>query len=540
MRITAVVNQKGGSGKTTTAINLAAVYARRGLRTLLVDMDPQAHCSAGLGVPDGQLEMSIGDALLADLGPNFDPTPLLWEVARNFHLAPSTMRLAALESPNGGLYALPDRDRRLANLLKILSSRFDRCLIDCPPTIGMLTYNALRAARETLIPVETGFFSMRGAEKQWTTIHRLIERLDRPIACHILPTIHRTGSKLSREILGSLRKRFAGQIIPMEIEEHDELRESASFGQPVVEYAPNSPAHLQFERLADWLEDHIPTGQVEIEVMRPSTAPTSSMATQVFARSATPQRGTYDSAPADVFNDPRDNPDSDTTLPRVPAMARPIGARAAEMALRVRSLVQVREEQSQQRETAREESAEHGAMAQTVEATPEQMETMEQLPRPAVMPDPQLPRQSCVMLEPPVPQMETESQVSEAAQTAREHEIVTQPAQSTTKPAAGSIESVYGVRQVSDGVLFVQPGFVGSRVCIAGDFNGWSTDATPLRFDPVLKVHHAIIHIAQGRHRYRLVVDGRWVTDQYNPIQERNSFGEANSVLDVTTKRRES
>jgi len=146
------------------------------------------------------------------------------------------------------------------------------------------------------------------------------------------------------------------------------------------------------------------------------------------------------------------------------------------------------------------------------------------------------PRQSCVVM---APSEQEQAQAREAAQSSAV-QTSSDVQQSTTKPAAGSIESVYGVRQVSDGVLFVQPGFVGSRVCIAGEFNGWSTDASPLRFDPVLKVHHAIIHIAEGRHRYRLVVDGRWVTDQYNPIQERNSFGEANSVLDVTTKRRES
>jgi cellulose biosynthesis protein BcsQ len=536
VRIIAVVNQKGGSGKTTTAINLAAVYARRGLRTLLVDFDPQAHCSAGLGVPDNQIEMSVGEALLADLGPGFDPSPLLWEVARNFHLAPSTMRLAALESPNGGLYQLPDRDRRLAGLLRILGPRFDRCIIDCPPTIGMLTYNALRAAREALIPVETGFFSLRGAEKQWTTICRLIERLDRPIACHILPTIHRPGSRLACEILASLRKRFAGQIIPMEIEEHDELRESASFGQPVMEYAPNSLAHQQFEQLVDWLEDHMPTTGVEIEIVPQAESWRGGSSTNGVWR----ERDESASAPADVFNEPCAVPArSGGGRPQVSDFVRPVGARAAEMALKVRSLLQARGEVA--RETVRETlGSPIVAAPQREQAAPERVAQGATAPQPPMQSQP-IVRRSCVVLETSETSraLPTAPPAAAGACDAAQPCTTSTPAASTTT-APGSIESVYGVRAVSEGVLFVQPGSVGSRVCIAGEFNGWSAEATPLRFDPVLKVHHAIVHIAEGRHRYRLVVDGRWINDQYNSHSEHNEFGELNSVLEATSRRRES
>ena len=272
MRTIAVVNQKGGCGKTTSAISLAAVYARRGLRTLLVDADPQAHCAAGLGVPEKRIEYSIGEAMMAVPVGEFDRAALIWEVARNLDLVPSTMRLAALEAPGGGLHEKPDKDCRLHRVLEKLAEHYDRCLIDCPPMIGLLTFNALRAAREALIPVETGYFSLKGAERQWETIQRVIRRLGRPIACHLLPTLHDPHLELARDILAALRRRFAGQILPVVIHEHDELREAASMGQAIVEYAPESAASREYEALADWLEEHPVQPAAEIEIVRCSSA----------------------------------------------------------------------------------------------------------------------------------------------------------------------------------------------------------------------------------------------------------------------------
>jgi len=267
VRTIAIVNQKGGCGKTTTAINLAAVFAHRGLRTLLVDMDPQSHCATGLGVPDEQIKMSVGDALLKADSEDLDIASHVWEVAGNLDLLPSTMRLAGLEAPGGGLHELPDRDRRLAILLARLDDRYDRCLIDCPPAIGLLTFNALRASREALIPVETGFFSLRGAEKQWRTIRQLVERIGRPIACHLVPTLYNEDSALATDILAALRRQFAGLVIPVVVHEDEVVREATSFGQPVIEYAPQSRARDDLEKLADWLEDHPPHSGVQIEIV---------------------------------------------------------------------------------------------------------------------------------------------------------------------------------------------------------------------------------------------------------------------------------
>ena len=254
VRTFAIVNQKGGCGKTTTSINVAAVYARRGFRTLLVDMDPQAHCAAGLGVPEEQIELSIGDALTATHDATMEKDKYLWEITPNLHLAPSTMMLSALEAPGGALQNMPDKDRRLESLLQSWGKSFDRCVIDCPPNIGLLTYNSLRASTEALIPVETGFFSLRGARRQRKTIEALIARIGKPIDCRIIPSIHRP-SPLARTLLLRLQESFGSEVSPTVIRDHETLREAASFGQPVIDFAPGCEAEHDFEALVSWLEE---------------------------------------------------------------------------------------------------------------------------------------------------------------------------------------------------------------------------------------------------------------------------------------------
>ncbi len=263
----AIVNQKGGSGKTTTAINLAAALAERGERVLRVDMDPQGHCAAGLGVPEARIEFGLAQALLCEPPGGSDPLGWLWEVGRGLRLAPCTVSLAGLESARGGLVSLPDRDRRLARLLERVVGSFDRCIIDCPPTIGYLTFNALRAADEVLVPVETGYFALRGAERQLVTIGALVQRIGRSLPVRVLPTLYRDSSQLSHDILGAIGRRFERHLAPAPVREHEVLREAASFGQAVTGFAPGSAAHDDFRRLAEWV------ATVAVPALEPSAAP---------------------------------------------------------------------------------------------------------------------------------------------------------------------------------------------------------------------------------------------------------------------------
>jgi chromosome partitioning protein len=504
VRTIAIVNQKGGCGKTTTAINLASLYARRGLRTLLVDMDPQSHCAIGLGVPESRIEYSIGDALLADPARGFDASGLLWEVARNLSLAPSTMMLSALEAPGGGLHQLPDKDRRLERLLQRLASNFDRCLIDCPPTIGLLTFNALRAAREALIPVETGFFALRGAEKQWNTIQRIIAHIDRPIACHLLATLHKPQSQLAGNILAALRRQFAGQIVPVIIREHEELRAAASFGQPVMEYAPNSAACADFEALADWLDEHGTAPPTQIEVMpaqvmpvvtaRPALVTGNHQVPSCTSAAASLGPRTYEAAPA--------------AAPHTP------GSRAAELARRV------------------SDSAARAATTRPIESTADVEPAAEVISiRPAAQSIAEIIQTARGAVEASVTDAETAPMIDRSPPAGA---TATAPVHPANAVNGAAVKHLYGVRRTSRGMLFVQPGECGRAISIAGDFNGWSAHATPLRRNGELDVLEAVVPLPPGRYQYRLVIDGRWLPDSHNELRQINDYGELNSVVEVT------
>ncbi|MEQ8740898.1 MAG: ParA family protein, partial [Hoeflea sp.] len=239
MRTIAIVNQKGGCGKTTTAISLSGALSARGKRVLLVDMDPQSHCAAGLAIPEAHIELDVGDAMLAGSPASLDRSKLLWRIGRNLDLLPSRMKLAGLEASRGGLATLEDKEQRLGKVVSSLDG-YDFAIIDCSPSIGLLTYNALCAADEVLIPVEMSYFSQQGASRQVATLRSLGQRLGRQARHWIVPTIHEPDAALPCELLEQLRGRFGSQVCPTVIHKDDKVKEAATFGRPVGEYAPQS------------------------------------------------------------------------------------------------------------------------------------------------------------------------------------------------------------------------------------------------------------------------------------------------------------
>lgn len=277
MRIITVANQKGGCGKTTVAINLSASIAREGCRVLLVDLDPQGHCALGMAVPDEQIDLSIFDCLLAQVeGEPIELSRITWQITPTLDLAPSRAKLATIEPK---LADLKNGDTLLRDLLTAHAGRYDYCLIDCPPHLGPLMKIALRAADEIIIPVDTGYFSLHGLTQQLATIEQLCERSGTTPTVRVLPNQYDVRTKLAREILAELRDRFKGVILGTIINFNTKLKEGASFGQPITEFAPASMGAKDFQKLAR-----------ELLVAGPSKVPTADILQHVERLAADAER----------------------------------------------------------------------------------------------------------------------------------------------------------------------------------------------------------------------------------------------------------
>lgn len=460
MRTFAIVNQKGGCGKTTTAINLAGVFAGRGYRTLLVDMDPQGHCAAGLAIPENRIDLHIGDALMAEPNAPIDPARLLWRVSRNLDLAPATVRLAAVEAPRGELAGKPDAEKRLKIALSRFANQYDLCLIDCSPAIGLLAYNALVAADQILIPVETGFFSLQGATKQVSAIKSLGKRLGVQPPHRVLATMHDPTSMLSKDLLEELQRRFSNRLAPVVIRFDPALKEAASFGQPVIEYSPESSGAKDYGALADWLVNTVLSGDTAAEASEPEAG--------VEAPAAAP--------------------------------AAPLGGgRAADLVSRARKL-----------------QAKGQEPAVVVEAKPVGGEA-------AVEPVKQVTAAGAAV----VTTMREMAKVEGRGAEDRAGEPSSAPV-----PTVAHMQG-FGPEVTASGVIFRVPASMGKIVGVAGDFNQWTPERTPMR-DVGGGVLECVAFMPPGStSQYRLVVDGHWIADPFNACTAPNPFGGTNSVVAV-------
>jgi chromosome partitioning protein len=240
-----VVNQKGGVGKTTTAINLATYLALNGRFVLLVDLDPQANATSGLGVDHNQVEAGVYEAILGER--------TMSEVVRKSNvdglsLVPSTMALAGAEVE---LVEMDRREYRLADSLAEIRNNFDYIIIDCPPSLSLLTINGLAASDRVLIPVQAEYYALEGLSKLVRTID-LVKRGLRPeleVMGAVL-TMFDSRNKLANDVLHELYKFFPNKIFRSVVPRNVRLAEAPSFGQPIVKYDPWSKGAKAYERLA--------------------------------------------------------------------------------------------------------------------------------------------------------------------------------------------------------------------------------------------------------------------------------------------------
>ncbi|MEE2679136.1 MAG: AAA family ATPase [Myxococcota bacterium] len=252
MRVIAVVNQKGGCGKTTTTVNLAGCLAHEGHRVVVVDLDPQSHATLALGIDPDAVDENLYD-VLAEPGGEARLEEILAAGPENVDVAPSGIVLSALEQRLAS-EPVETRAERLRAALEPLADRYDYALIDCPPSVGLLTFNALRAASEVIVPLETSPFAIHGVEKLLETIGLLVERIGHDLEVRVLPTLYDGRTRYGRETLARIRERFKDMCLDTVIRSNVKLREAAARGLPIVNFARTANGAIDYGALAVEIE----------------------------------------------------------------------------------------------------------------------------------------------------------------------------------------------------------------------------------------------------------------------------------------------
>lgn len=244
-KIISFSNQKGGVGKTTTAINLAAYIAKAGRSVLLVDFDPQGNSTSGYGIEKNQLETSCYDVLMGDCPAQQVIVPT---VITNLSILPSNIDLAAAETD---LVNMPSRESALKRALEPIRNNYDYVFIDCPPSLGLLTLNALVASDSVIIPIQSEFFALEGLSQLMNTIKIVRQRLNANLTVNgVILTMYDTRTIMSKQVTEEIYKYFGEKIYTVPVPRNIKLVESPSFGVPIAVHAPNSSGAVAYEALA--------------------------------------------------------------------------------------------------------------------------------------------------------------------------------------------------------------------------------------------------------------------------------------------------
>lgn len=245
-RVVAIANQKGGVGKSTTAINLGAGLALQGESVLIVDLDPQGNTSSGLGIDRAAIELSTYELLVDDetsVTDVVEPTSV-----RNLHVVPATIELAGAEIE---LVSLFSREQRLKSALKEALSDYDFVLIDCPPSLGLLTINGLTAADEVLIPIQCEYYALEGVSQLTRNIGLVKQNINPQLEVEgVVLTMFDGRTTLSSDVAAQVREHFPDQTYKTVIPRTVRLSEAPSYGEPIEAYDPMSRGAIAYRELA--------------------------------------------------------------------------------------------------------------------------------------------------------------------------------------------------------------------------------------------------------------------------------------------------
>ena len=244
-KIIAVANQKGGVGKTTTSVNLSAAFAEMGKKVLLIDCDPQGNATSGLGIEKDGLELSIYDALIND-------TPmeeLIIQTQFGLDVVPSVMDLAGAEVE---LVNLEDKQYRLKKSVELVKEKYDYILIDCPPSLGHVTLNALTAADSVLLPLQCEFYALEGLSQLLSTVQLVQEQLNEKLRIEgLVLTMYDSRTNLAEQVVEEVKTHFPDMVYATKIPRNVRLSEAPSFGKPIFAYASSSKGAQAYMSLAE-------------------------------------------------------------------------------------------------------------------------------------------------------------------------------------------------------------------------------------------------------------------------------------------------
>lgn len=241
-KIISIANQKGGVGKTTTAVNLSTILAKKGKKVLIIDTDSQGNATSGLGI-DKDIDLSIYDVIIND--ENIDKTIIKTQI-KNLDICPSSINLAGAEVE---LVSMEAREKKMKEKIDCLKDKYNYIIIDCPPSLGLLTLNAFTASDSVLIPVQCEYYALEGLGQLINTINLVRKHLNKDLAIEgALLTMFDIRTNLSNQVVKEVKKYFENKVYKTVIPRNVKLSESPSYGMPISVYDPKSKGAKSYEK----------------------------------------------------------------------------------------------------------------------------------------------------------------------------------------------------------------------------------------------------------------------------------------------------